>query len=110
MKPRLAVSLIVVSFLGIAAAWAQPPGGPPRGPGGRPPFGPPPGFGGPGFGGPGGRLPPQLGEVDKTVPRRSEQEDERGNRSLIANSDLELGAAGDKAPKGFELEGDATYS
>ncbi len=90
--------LVVVLGVGVAAlVEAQPPLGPP--PFGRPPMGPPP-----------GRPPRAATEIDNTVPRRSEREDAKADRGLIANSDLEIAAADGKSPKGFDAEGDVVYS
>lgn len=100
---RIIPFVAIVLLAGLAAVWAQPPFGPPRGPGGRPGFGPP--------GGGAGRFPPALGTIDETVPRRSELEDEKAHRGgLVANADLEIAAADGKTPKGFEAEGDFIYS
>jgi hypothetical protein len=44
------------------------------------------------------------------VPRRSPSEDQKANRGLIANADLEIASADGKTPRGFELGGDFLYS
>lgn len=102
--PRALVACLLFAVLSAAARFgvAQPPFGPPGRfppPGGRPPFGPPRA----------NRADAALRTLDTVVPRRSPAEDAKAERGLIANADLELAAAGDKAPHGFELAGDAAY-
>lgn len=73
----------------VITAWAQFPAGPSERP---------------------GRVrPPTAGTIDGTVPHRSEQEDRKADRGLIANADLELAAADGRTPRGFEAEGDFVF-
>lgn len=52
-----------------------------------------------------------AGTADATVPpRRSPAEDQKANRGLIANADLEIPSANGKSPRDFELGGDFIYS
>lgn len=87
---RTATASACLLLLGFAAVRAQPPARPGAGP---------------------GRLkPPASGPIDKTVPHRSAKEDEKAERGLISNADLELAGDDGKSPRGFETEGDVVYS
>lgn len=106
MKTRLAFATLSILLLaGLAVVWAQPPFGPPRGPGFR---------GGPGgpprFGGPPGRRPRVQGQPDQTVPQRSEAEDAKADHGLIQNADLEIASTDGRTPRGFDVGGDVIYS
>lgn len=102
MKQHLLFAGVAVLLLaGLAVLWAQPPFGPPGRPGFGPPGPPPPPRR--------GRRPIAPRTVDRTVPRRSEEEDHRAGHALIENADLEIASADEKSPRGFELEGDCRY-
>lgn len=111
LKPIACLTLLLALAAGLLETFAQPPQGPMMGPPRRPPFpGGAGGFpGGPRPGGPGMRADAASRRIDNTVPRRSAQEDAKADHGLVANSDLELPAPGNKSPLGFEIDGDVVY-
>jgi hypothetical protein len=56
------------------------------------------------------RPPRPAGTADAAVPHRSLAEDQKANRGLIANADLEIPSPDGKTPLGFELGGDFVYT